>query len=118
MTAETERRGALEAIERIVSRGGDADDVLRAVVALLHERLDRFCRISFVEGNGLLRGPAAGDATGTTAFPIAWEGRRVAELEVGGELDEADRVLLERVATIVSPYALVGWDTGGETWAP
>ena len=118
MTGEHERRGALEAIERILNRGGDADDVLRAVVAVLHQRLDRFCRISFVEGDGLLPGPAAGDEAETTAFPIDWEGRRVAELEVGGELDEADRALLERVATIVSPYALVGWDTGGEAWAP
>jgi hypothetical protein len=42
----------------------------------------------------------------------------VAELEVGGELDESDHALLEQVATIISPYALVGWDTGGETWAP
>jgi hypothetical protein len=118
MSEEHERRGALEAIERIVNGGGDADDVLRVVVALLHERLGRFCRISFVEDDGLLPGPAAGDEAPTTAFPIAWEGRRVAELEVGGELDEKDRALLERVATIVSPYALVGWDTGGETWAP
>ena len=118
MTGEHERRGALEAIERILNRGGDADDVLRAVVAVLHERLGRFCRISFVEGDGLVPGPAAGDASETTAFPIAWEGRRVADLEVGGELDDGDRALLEWVATIVSPYALVGWDTGGETWAP
>jgi hypothetical protein len=118
VTAEHERRGALEAIERISNRGGDADEVLRAVVAVLHERLGRFCRISFVEGDGLVPGPAAGDETETSTFPIAWEGRRVAELEVGGELDDADRALLERVATIVSPYALVGWDTGGETWAP
>ena len=115
---EHARRAALEAIEQILDRGGDADDVLRAVVAVLHERLDRFCRISFVEGDGLSPGPAAGEETTTTALPIAWEGRRVAELEVGGELDAADRALLVRVATMVSPYALVGWDTGGERWAP
>jgi hypothetical protein len=30
--------GALEAVERIVDRGGDADDVLREVVTALHER--------------------------------------------------------------------------------
>jgi hypothetical protein len=119
VTAEDDRRDALHAVERILNRGGDADDVLRAVVAVVHERLGRFCRISFVEGDELVPGPAAGEeAAETTAFPIAWERRRVAELEVGGDLDDADRTLLERVATIVSPYALVGWDTGGETWAP
>jgi hypothetical protein len=118
VTEEDDRRGALETIERVVSRGGDADDLLRAVVAVLHERLGRFCRISFVERDGLLPGPAAGDETETTAIPVVWEGRRVAVLEVGGGLDESDRALLERVATVVSPYALVGWDTGGETWAP
>ena len=31
MTPEQQRAGALEAIERIVNRGGDADDVLKAV---------------------------------------------------------------------------------------
>jgi hypothetical protein len=118
VTAEHEHGGALEAIERIVNGGGDADDVLRSAVAVLHARLGRFCRISFVEADGLVPGPAAGEEEATTGFAIRWEGRRVAELEVGGKLDEADRALLERVATIVSPYALVGWDTGGETWAP
>ena len=118
MTAEQDRRGALEAVERLLNRGGDADDVLRAVVAVLHERLGRFCRISFVEGEELVAGPAAGQEAVTTAFTIAWQGRRVAQLEVAGELDDADRALVERVALLVSPYALVGWDTGGESWAP
>jgi hypothetical protein len=117
-TAEHDRRGALEAVERLLSRGGDADDVLRAVVAVLHERLGRFCRLSFVEGEDLVAGPAAGEATVTTGFPIRWEGRQVAELEVGGELEDADRALFDRVALLVSPYALVGWDTGGESWSP
>ena len=42
----------------------------------------------------------------------------MADLEAGGELSAEDREFLERVAAIVSPYALVGWDTGGEEWAP
>ncbi|MDX6438519.1 MAG: hypothetical protein QOF45_1102 [Gaiellaceae bacterium] len=110
--------GALEAVERVLNRGGEADDVLRQVVAILHERLGQYVRISFVEADGVLPGPAAGDETETTAFPIAFQGSRVAELEAGGELTDDDRALLERVATLVSPYALVGWDTGGEEWAP
>jgi hypothetical protein len=108
----------VEAVEQVLTRGDDADDVLRAVVAVLHERLGRFVRISFVEPDRLAPGPAAGEPTETTSFPIEFERRRVAELEVGGEPDGADRALLERVAALLSPYALVGWDTGGEEWAP
>ena len=110
--------GALEAVERVLNRGGEADDVLRQVVAILHDRLGRFIRISFVEAEGLEPGPAMGDESGSTAFPIAFQGRRVADLEAGGELTAEDHALLERVAILVSPYALVGWDTGGEEWTP
>jgi hypothetical protein len=110
--------GALEAIERVLNRGGEADDVLRQVVAILHERLDRFVRISFVESDGLVPGPALGEESATTAFPIAFQGSRVADLEAGGDLTDDDRALLERVAVLVSPYALVGWDTLGEEWTP
>jgi len=114
----SDRSGALEAVERVLNSGGEADDVLRQVVAILHERLGSFIRISFVEGDSLVPGPAAGDETPTTAFPIAFQGNRVADLEAGGELTEEDRALLERVAILVSPYALVGWDTAGEEWTP
>ena len=110
--------GALEAIERVLNRGGEADDVLRQVVAILHERLGRYSRISFVEADRLVPGPSQGEESATTAFPITFQESRVADLEVGGELTDEDRVLLERVAILVSPYALVGWDTGGEEWTP
>lgn len=40
MTPEQQRAGALEAIERIVNRGGDDDEVLAAVRAVVDE-LDR-----------------------------------------------------------------------------
>jgi hypothetical protein len=110
--------GALEGIERVLNRGGEADDVLRQVVTILHERLDRFVRISFVESDVLVPGPALGEESATTAFPIAFQGSRVADLEAGGDLTDDDRALLERVAILVSPYALVGWDTLGEEWTP
>jgi hypothetical protein len=109
---------ALEAVERVLDRGGDADEVLRQVVAILHERLGRFVRISFVEADGMAPGPAAGEESATTAFPVSFQGRAVAELEAGGELAQEEIELLERVATIVAPFALVGWDTGGEEWTP
>ena len=109
---------ALEAVERVLDSGGEADDVLRQVVAILYVRLGSFVRISFVESDSLVPGPAAGEETPTAAFPIAFQGNRVADLEAGGELTDEDRALLERVAVLVSPYALVGWDTGGEQWNP
>jgi hypothetical protein len=40
VTPEQQRAGALEAIERIVNRGGDADDVLNAVRAVV-DKLDQ-----------------------------------------------------------------------------
>jgi len=40
MTPEQQRAGALEAIERIVNRGGDDDEVLVAVRAVV-DKLDR-----------------------------------------------------------------------------
>ena len=109
---------AFEAIERVVDGGGEADSVLRRVVEILHERLGGFVRISFVEGGEVVPGPAAGEDAETERFPIAFQSRRVAELEAAGELTPDDRLLLERVATLLSPYALVGWDTGGEEWTP
>jgi hypothetical protein len=110
--------GALEAVERVLNRGGEADEVLRQVVAILHERLGRFVRISFVEADELVPGPTAGGEAETFPFPVSFQGRRVADLEVGGELSAQDEDLLRRVATLVSPYALVGWDTRGEAWTP
>jgi hypothetical protein len=53
--------GALEAVDRILNRGGDADDVLRAVVSELHERAGyAWAGILFVEGGTLALGPEAG----------------------------------------------------------
>ena len=110
---------ALAEVERVLERGGEADEVLREVVSVLHDRLGRYVRISFVEGDGLAPGPAAGEeASTTTAFPISFQGRHVADLEAGGEPAPADRAVLEHVADLLSPYALVGWDTGGEAWTP
>ena len=108
--------GALEAIERILNRSNDADDVLRDVVAVLHSDYS-WVGISFVEGGELVLGPALGEQTvEPTRIPISYENNVVAEL--GVIADEIDRALLERVAVLIAPYCLVGWDTGGEAWTP
>jgi hypothetical protein len=102
--------GALEAIDRVLNRGGAADAVLRQVVDTVHV-LYPYVAIALVESGRLVNGPEAGDATAEQAvFPIAFQGVQVAELRVGGAA--VDRALLERVATIVSPYCLVGRSAG------
>jgi hypothetical protein len=113
----SEYSGLLEALDRILNRGGDADEVLREVVRMLAKRYG-YAAIKFVEGEELLPGPAAGTPDeSATAWPISFQRMMVAELEIASSGD-GDRKFLERVTTIVSPYCLVGWDTGGERWAP
>ncbi|HEX9380340.1 MAG TPA: GAF domain-containing protein [Gaiellaceae bacterium] len=158
--------GALEAIDRILNRGGDADDVLRQVVSVLHDRFDHYSWVGIylVEGGELVLGPwqgpeatehvripigqgicGAAAASGETevvddvnadprylacfpstrseiVVPIAYEGKVVGEIDIDSDRPAAfgpdDRTFLERVALLISPYCLVGWDTGGEAWAP
>jgi putative methionine-R-sulfoxide reductase with GAF domain len=111
----------LGAVERILARGGDADDVLRDVVATLHEQLpSSWVGISFVEEGNLVLGPeAGGPREEAERFAIKFEDQPVAELAVSSaEIGDEQRALLERIATMLGPYSLVGWDTGGEAWSP
>jgi hypothetical protein len=111
---------ALEAIDRILANGGDADDILRQVVTALHERTGyTWAGIFFLEDGELALGPQAGtpEETRRTILPVTWQGTPVAELAVD-DAPEEDRMFLERVAVLVSGYCLVGWDTGGESWEP
>lgn len=54
--------------------------------------------------------------------PISYEGGVVGEIDIDSDrpaaFDANDRELLESVAVLISPYCLVGWDTGGEPWKP
>jgi putative methionine-R-sulfoxide reductase with GAF domain len=158
--------GALEAVDRIINLGGDADDVLRQVVSVLHDRFDHYSWVGIylVEDDELVLGPwegpqatehvripvgqgicGAAAASGRTevvddvnadprylacfpstrseiVVPISYEGRVVAEIDIDSDtpaaFGENDRRFLERVALLISPYCLVGWDTGGEAWSP
>ena len=117
MSSADRHRGALEAIDRILNRGGDADDVLRAVLEVLHG-LYPFVAITFVESGDHLPGPALGKRPEAwQTWPVYFNGMRVAALEAAGTSD-ADGAFLARVALLISPYCLVGWDTRGEPWAP
>jgi hypothetical protein len=107
--------GDLEAVDRVLNRGGDADDVLRQVVAIVH-RTYPYAAIAFVEGGEVVVGPEAGERVEAESFPISFQGSHVAELRAAGA--PIDRAFLERVALLISPHCLVGWDTGGEPWQP
>ena len=107
---------ALEAVDRILNRGGDADDVLRAVVETLVERgICAWAGVLLVEDGTLVLGPQAGapDESSRTTVRVDFRGDRVGELAADGA---SDRAVLERVARLISPYALIGWDTGGVAW--
>jgi GAF domain-containing protein len=158
--------GALEAIDRILNRGGDADEVLRQVVSVLHDRFDHYSWVGLylVEGDDLVLGPwegpeatehvripigqgicGAAAASGRTELvddvnadprylacfpstrseivvPIVYQGKVVGEIDIDSDRPAAfgpeDRTFLERVALLISPHCLVGWDTGGEAWTP
>jgi L-methionine (R)-S-oxide reductase len=162
-SADTYRSG-LEAVERIVNRESEADEVLRQVVDVLHDRFDHYTWVGIylVEGDDLVLGPwkgpqatehvripvgqgicGAAAATGRTevvadvnaderylacfpstrseiVVPIVYEGRVVGEIDIDSDepaaFGEADRAYLERVAVLLSPHCLVGWDTGGVPW--
>jgi L-methionine (R)-S-oxide reductase len=164
-TADT-YRGALEAVDRIVNRETDADEVLRKTVEVVHDRFERYSWVGIylVEGDDLVLGPwrgpqatehvripvgegicGAAAASGFTevvedvdaddrylacfpstrseiVVPIAYEARVVGEFDIDSDVPAAfgaeDRRFLERVALLISPHCLVGWDTGGVAWTP
>ena len=67
------RDEALAEIERVAGGDGDADDVLRRVVDLLHDRFDDYSWVGiyFVEGDELVLGPWRGpQATEHVRIPV------------------------------------------------
>ena len=109
---------ALDRLAEILERGGEPDDVLRrAVASLAAEPGAVWAGIAFLEEGELVLGPAAGtpDESRRSSVPILYQDDPIGELRVDGH---TDRALLERVAGIVAPYVLIGWDTGGEAWEP
>jgi hypothetical protein len=105
-------------LDEILSRGEDADDVLRALVsALVAEAGCAWAAILFVEDDELKLGPEAGepDPGLRVQLPVVYEGARVAELVVDGC---SDRAFLNSVADRIATLCLVAWDTAGEPWTP
>ena len=66
-------RGALEAVDRIVNRESDADEVLRKTVEVLHDRFDHYSWVGIylVEGDDLVLAPWKGpQATEHVRIPV------------------------------------------------
>jgi putative methionine-R-sulfoxide reductase with GAF domain len=109
---------ALEALDRVLNRGGEPDDVLRSTVAVLVDEPGvTWAGVAFSEEGRLVLGPEAGapDESRRVRVPVRFQGSEVGELQVDGE---ADAAFLERVATLISAHVLIGWDTAGEPWEP
>jgi putative methionine-R-sulfoxide reductase with GAF domain len=110
--------GAAEQVQEILSRGGDADDVLREVVSTLAETPGvSWAGIAFVEDGALRLGPAAGreDERRRMRAAVSFQGSTVGELWLDGAVGVDD---LDRVASLIASLVLIGWDTGGEAWEP
>jgi hypothetical protein len=107
--------GALHAVNAILERGGEPDDILRAVVEALVEGGCGWSGILFAEGGELMLGPEAGTAVpeARIELPVVFQGTNVAALAADGCDDKAS---LEQIAILIAPYCLVGWDTGGVPW--
>ena len=109
---------AYDHAERVLAEGGEADEVLRAVVeALAAEPELEWCAIAFLDAGELVVGPRAGepDEARRLRVPVLYEGSAVGELWADGY---ANRDALERLAERLAEYVLVGWDTDGEGWDP
>jgi putative methionine-R-sulfoxide reductase with GAF domain len=110
----------------MVNRGDEADAVLRAVVDLLHDRLEHvsWAGISLVEGGALELGPAMGSRATDSRLDVAidYEGRVVGEIALESDdadaFDEEERRAVRRIAMLISQHALVAWDTRGVGWNP
>jgi len=99
--ASIDHRGAFEAIERILNRGGEPDEVLRAVLEALHARGVVSAKVRFAQNGRLLDGPSVGEGEGIV-LPVVFGGVEVGSLK----LAVSDVAFAQRVATLISPYVL------------
>jgi putative methionine-R-sulfoxide reductase with GAF domain len=109
---------AVRAVELVLEEGGEADEVLRAVVRALAGQPDvTWAAVAFLEEGELVVGPSEGKQSEDrrARVPVRYDGALVGELWVDGQTDAE---ALERVAALVADHVLVGWDTGGEDWRP
>ena len=87
-----DHRGALEAVERIVNRGGEGSEVVRAVLEALHARGVSYAAVRSDDGDEVVVGSVAE----ASSAPITVVGSL--------ELADGDEAFVARVATLISPY--------------
>ena len=119
-----ERAGAMEAVEAIIAHEPEADQILREAVVALYERIPdvHSVAVAFVENGELAPGPTAGEPISGT-LPLAgqslYEGVRSQSSGSRAAARPTRRPGTARARVrLLSPYCLVGWDTGGEAWEP
>jgi hypothetical protein len=111
-------------VQAVIDRGEEADEILRAALAAVHEGTGAaWSAIAFVEEGRMVIGPVAGSAPDDSAspalaVPIVYRGDPVAALWLGSEPAPGGTAEVESAAALLAPYCLVGWDTGGEAWVP
>ena len=104
----TTTSGMIEAIERILNRGGGDAEVLRAVVEAIHDRGVEWVAIR-AHGETFAAGAPRTDSQ---RVRIAYSGEPVGELEAVVD----DDAFLERVAVLISAH--VKRHHAGEPWSP
>jgi hypothetical protein len=96
--AAVDSSGALEAVDRILNRGGNPNHILREILEAVHARGVDFARIRLFDGDRVIEAFTIGSgATGSEAL-ITYAGARVGALEVAAD----DPAFVERLATLVS----------------
>ena len=108
----------VEAVRNIVEQGVEADDVLRAVVEVMISTDGvQWAGVAFIEDGELRLGPSGGapDESRRECVRVAYDGAAVGELWADGQIRRDD---LERIAALIAPHVLIGWDTDGEAWEP
>jgi hypothetical protein len=106
--ASIDQRGALEAVERILNRGGEPEDVVHAVLAALHARGVACATVQLSEGR-LVDGPSVGRGPEGIVSAVVFESMKIGSLE----LSAGDRAFVERVAVLISPY-VARLESGGD----
>jgi hypothetical protein len=102
--AAFDSRGALEAVDRILNRGGEPIQVLSEVLEAIHARGVPFARIRFVADGDLVDGIVVGSEAPAKEAEITVRGERVGTLEIAAD----DLSFIERVATVVSAVSAKG----------
>lgn len=100
--ASIDYRGALEAVERILNRGGNADEVLGAVLAALHTRGVASAKLRLAESGRLVDRLSVGGEAERIVSPIVHEGAQIGSLELAVD----DGAFADRLATLISPYVI------------